>query len=308
MTDTQSYLPALTADFQDSPLSSQDLIAAERILWQLLAHRTECYTAGNSTSVPVELAQDLLQSICLILEIDPENWNLHPQSVRALLQKSSEELWQEGVHKVEQKVEYGKKLWHAACLTAVKIPNLSYCDTLKSIGFFWKKYHYLFFAHQIPCDIDYQLCLPVNETLRGIDYVNEYLHHILLENELINQFLVPDVIDLLGHFCQDYRGLLINLYEPVATNAIGLTLVRENPMQLNISEHERQQIAQLLSNLCPSEQEKALCGAADTLSASLGLKISNAPQYLRQTAVNLLPRIRVALLHHSLDGIFLGAE
>lgn len=52
---------------------------------------------------------------------------------------------------------------------------------------------------------------------------SEYLRHILLENELLGKFDVSPVLSLLKAACRDYRELLINLYEPVAANAIGLT-------------------------------------------------------------------------------------
>jgi hypothetical protein len=73
----------------------------------------------------------------------------------------------------------------------------------------------------VPCDIDYQLCRPVPEDLLGVEYVNEYLRRVVLENDFLRRFPKEPVIKLLENYCPDYRGLLINLYEPVATNALG---------------------------------------------------------------------------------------
>jgi len=59
---------------------------------------------------------------------------------------------------------------------------LFYKDTLTNIDFFFKRYDYHFFAHEIP-DIFYQLNQPVPQELQGIEYVNEYLSRLLKENQ-----------------------------------------------------------------------------------------------------------------------------
>ena len=60
------------------------------------------------------------------------------------------------------------------------------------------------------------------ETLRGVDYVNDWLRRLCLEQNFLDRFDPALVRAVLDRSCPDYRGLLINLYEPIAVNALGL--------------------------------------------------------------------------------------
>ena len=143
---------------------------------------------------------------------------------------------------MEAKAKYARSLWQAACLTLPGIENQSLLDTMKSIGGFFKKYDCRFFAHQIPCDIDYQLCRPAPDSLMGVDYVIEYLRRICVENDLLRRFDPALTVRLLDLYCPDYKGLLINLYEPVAANALGLALTGGDIRKLEVSEGERERL------------------------------------------------------------------
>ncbi|MDD6175139.1 MAG: DUF6179 domain-containing protein [Firmicutes bacterium] len=296
---------AIKTEQSEPLLSENELKAAEHLLFQLLTELSDQYTAGRSSSVPVETAQELLHSLCFTLQIDPENWALCPGSVRALLQDPAQAL-QRGRDRIRRQLDRGRELWQSCCLTAPQIDNLSYRDTLKSIDQFWRRYQFSFFAHQIPCDIDYQLCLPVPERLQGVDYIAEYLYRLLLENEFLSKFNASCVISLLRAFCLDYRGLLINLYEPAAANAIGLTVCGDDPFSLNVSAHDRDRLQLQLEALSNSAQERLLDSSTEKLASQLQLQLPGAKEYLRQTAARLLPRIRTALQHQTLNGIFLS--
>jgi hypothetical protein len=187
-----------------------------------------------------------------------------------------------------------------------KIENLSLRDTLRGIGGFFKRYDHRFFAHQIPCDIDYQLCHAVSDELRGIEYLNEYLNRLIIENDFLRKFDEHLVIKLLKSYCPDYRGLLINLYEPAVVNAIGLALTAGDAFPLDITDDDRARLAALFAGLPESGARKALTDSAERLSSSLDIEDISAKEYLSQTAAELWPRIAAALRSGKLDGIFLS--
>lgn len=60
------------------PLTETEANQLLEKLWCLLAKRTERYTMGDSTSVPVETAQELLASICFTLQFEMEVSRLSP--------------------------------------------------------------------------------------------------------------------------------------------------------------------------------------------------------------------------------------
>ncbi len=92
-----------------------------------------------------------------------------------------QDLLKAGWTEIEAQLKTGKELLQKVRETAPSVENRSYKDTLKGIEVFFKKYDYRFFAHEIPGDIDYQLCHPLPGELQGIEYINGYLRRLLTE-------------------------------------------------------------------------------------------------------------------------------
>jgi hypothetical protein len=182
--------------------------------------------------------------------------------------------------------------------------NRSLTDTLRSIGGFWKRYDVRFFAQEIPCDIDYQLSQPVTETLLGVDYVNEWLRRLCLEQEFLRWFDQATARAVVARSCPDYRRLLINLLEPVAANALGLTLLGEDPRLLSISPPLRRKLERRFAPLTAAESDAALSAAAKALCAGLGIQNKQTAQYLNILALGLRPRLRAALTGGTLEYVF----
>ena len=286
-------------------LTEEEEIFVQAKLWQLLARRTELYTMGEHSSVRIETAQELLQSISFCLNL----YLKQSGSTKKLLATADpEELFRLGQIALEEQLELGKRLYSRACLTAPEIENISYKDTLRSIGGFFKKYDYRFFAHHIPCDIDYQLCHAVKESLQGVEYINQYLGRIIIENGFVRKFEKNVAENLLGSYCSDYKGLLINLYEPLAVNAIGLALLYESCKPLNITASESNQLLALFEPLTLTPAKKALRDAADRVCSELKISDPSSARYLSRTAEGLYPRIEAVLPRGDLGGIFLCFE
>lgn len=284
-------------------LSENDVIALQLKLFQLLTRRTGLYTMGDSSSVRVETAQELLASICFLLRLHMKESGLSPQK---LLSFDAEEIFADAIRTVERKIQQGKKLYKTACLSIPDIENVSLIDTLRGIGTFFKRYNYRFFAHQTPGDIDYQLCNAMPETMKGVEYIVEYLRRLIIENDLLRHFRENSLIGLLSVYCPGYKDLLINLYEPVLTNAVGLALIGMDVYQLNISDADRSSILKLFESVPRKDAEALLRDSAESLSHQLEIRNAVAKEYMTKAAVNLYPRIEVALTVHSIDGIFIS--
>lgn len=64
MEENNKSLMAFSDNIQiGNDISDEDRILIEAKLWKLLGKRTERYTMGDSTSIPVEIAEELLNSI-----------------------------------------------------------------------------------------------------------------------------------------------------------------------------------------------------------------------------------------------------
>lgn len=280
--------------------SAEEVVAFQDRFLRLLARRTAAFTMGDSSSVPRHTAIELVLSVCFVLGIDPDGPTVPP----ALFNADLEAEFRRNLAAIEHKVELAERLWQDACIGMPMIDNIALRDTLSSIGEFPKRYDCRSMAHEIPCDIDYPLCHPVPEALLGVDYVNEYLRRLLVEVDFLQGFELDACVRVLARSCPDYRGLLINLYEPIATNAIGRALIGEDPRELDVSEGDRAGIARRLGPLSSPGRRTVVQEAARAACGSLGVRDDAAIEYLADLASDLLPRIEVGLACDDLRGVF----
>jgi hypothetical protein len=297
-----NYLERITRT--DGTLTNEDIEAIQIKLWRLLGQLTERYTMGDSSSVPVETAEELFKSIFFTIGLCMKTPG---KPLASLLKKANmQELLQAGLVEIESQMEFGKKLLQQVKDSAPRIENISYQDTLAGIEGFFKKYDYRFFAHEIPCHIDYQLYYPVPDELQGIEYINEYLRRLLIENRFCGHFDTGKMMRVLKSSCPDYKDLLINLYEPVAVNAIGLAMLGGDIFALDITEKDRGRLLELFRGWTKTEAIAELERSAAKLYRSLDDEDIPASEYLQRTAVELYPRIGAALPTGCLGGIFLA--
>jgi hypothetical protein len=282
--------------------SPEELLVFQERFLRLLERRTAIYTMGDSTSVPKHVAVDLLRSVSYVLGIDPER----PEIPQRLLSVDLEDEFRRNLADIEHKVELTGKLWRDVCAAMPPIPNTALQDTLASIGDFPKHYDYRSMAHEIPCSIDYPLCHPVPETLVGVDYINEYLRRLLVEADFLRRFELDACVRVLGRSCPDYVGLVVNLYEPIATNALGRAVIGEDSAGLDISDEDRAEIARRLGPLGEAQRNRVLRQAALATCDSLDIHDDGATEYLCALVPELLPRIEVGLACGNLRGVFLG--
>lgn len=284
-----------------APLSSAEQQAFQKSLLSFLTAHTARYTSGDSTSVPVETAEALFSSVCFCLRLFPEDYKRQ----RFLLHHGIEQAFRKGLLAVEKRRDDGRQLWKAVCCQPLSVENIFLTDTLQNIGLFWKRYDPRYFACEIPCSIDYPLAIPVSESLQGIDYVTLYLQRLAIENDFLCRFTRSTLVSVLNRASPEYRKLPLNLFEPVAVNALGRGLLKGSADTLFISPEERDFLRGRFSEASRAELGTALQSSADLLATALK---SSAGQraYLRSFSTQLLPRLTAAFKNGGLDGIFLS--
>lgn len=279
---------------QSTALSTGELSADEQVvlqaeLWKLLARRTALYTMGESSSVPEITARRLLESVCFVLGIDLADPD--PITVRSLFSRGLDEAFQAGMAAVEQKAKRVADLWERVALSTPLLESTALKDTLESVRGFADRYDYRYFAHEIPCDIDYPLAHSVPESMLGVDYVTEYLERLLRENDFMQRFELSRCKALLRAVHPEYRELIISLYEPIATNAIGLALAGGTIRELRVRDADRARISETVVGRSTRAVGELLGEAASAVCDELGIEDANARGYVTQTASDLRPRI-----------------
>lgn len=302
MADNNFYLELLK-DSNLTNISNEDKELMTIKIWTLLGKVTERYTMGDSSSVPIEVAEELLKSITFLLKKEMKNRNIKVDLFEC---ENLEGVWKDSWITIEKDIEIGKHLLEEVIKTSTGIENISYEDTIMEFGKGLKIYDYRFLAHEVPCSIDYQLSNPVDEDMQGIDFINEYLTRLLFENKFNNNFEKEKIIEILKSYCRDYKGLLINIFEPVLTNVIGLELLDADIFELEMKSYEREMLLYTFKKMNIEEIKEDIIKAANNICNKLKIVRDYEINYVRVTALNLLPRIKEGIKNNNIENIFLS--
>ena len=179
-------------------------------------------------------------------------------------------------------------------LTLLRLPfqpdNVSYRDTVNGMENFFKKYDYYFFADQVPCDIDYQLCLQVNENLWGVEFLTEYIKRLICEGRFCGAFQRYEITALLANFGSRNNELLINVFTPVLSNALGRVLLGNDISTLEVTPDGIEQLFSMFAGLKYEEALPIVDKASKLLCSRVGFSGYNA-EYVTESARTLIPRI-----------------
>lgn len=287
----------------EEPLDTDEREAAQGVLWRLLEKRARYFTMDDSSSLRVERAEMLLESVCYTLRT---HLKLRGIPRRALLTGDPVALYDEAVATLEEAVTHARRLYELALALTPPIISIAYRDTLRGLGGFFQRYDIRTFAQDIPADIDYPLCLPVSDELLGASYVTQYLGRLLIEGQLLELATAGAVRRLLYRSCPDPVGLHVNLCEPVITNATGAALCGLRAKLLDVPGDAGRALAGRLDGLKLPELKACISTAAEAAMDELGLIQPAVRAYFAQTAQQLAPRLHAALEAGDISRVFIS--
>ena len=255
-------------------------------LFKLLAILVSEYTKGKSTSIPESLAKEFMESVLFNLRITDDS------KAREVLNNGVYEGFEQGLNITKQKTALARRLWKNVFLSRPDLFNYSMLQTLSSIKNFPAVYDCCFFAHVNPCDIDYQLCIPVSPKLKGVDYIIEYLRHLYIENAILNRFDPENCKPVLDNYCKTWQTEILNIFEPVAETAITLALTGGDIKSLKIGDNELMKIYCLFADGDETELAAVLNTAARQVIKTMAIKSPAQKNYLLRVAENMVARFR----------------
>ena len=254
-------------------------------LYSLLSAQCKSFTGGQSSSLSVETVEALLSSICFSLSCFANKYGQN-----ALLKIPPEKALEGARDILKKRIQLCKTLY----LTLLRLPfqpdNVSYRDTVNGMENFFKKYDYYFFADQIPCDIDYQLCLPVSENLWGVEFLTEYIKRLICEGRFCGAFQRYEITALLANFGSRNDELLINVFTPVLSNALGRVLLDNDISTLEVTPDGIEKLFSMFAGLKYEEALPIVDKASKLLCSRVGFSGYNA-EYVNESARTLIPRI-----------------
>lgn len=214
---------------------------------------------------------------------------------RRLAEADLEEELRRGRQRLRRKMDYARRLWRRLAGSGAAGDSRALGETLLGIGEFWRRYDWRFAAHEVPCDIDYPLALPVSENLRGVDYLTEWLGRLEAEVRLRDAFPRMAREAAWERFHPERYDLPLNLYVPLAADALCLFALGKEVQALTVGAEERRAFALRMALLTEEETAAALRRWAEGLGEALGLPEGRDRRYLVACAGALLPRARTAV-------------
>ena len=241
---------------------------------------------GNNSSVPVELAQEMMESIEYTVGLVGGVY-AHRNIGEALLL---------GQEILENRLSKAKSMLELVNGTAPQWQTECRWEALHYLRHYLEQYDHLHLAHKGPDDLFYPILISPPEGIQGIDSCLFYLNILWIENQIIAG--VPD--DVLEQFWDRLPAATLNQCEHLLINGIGKALLGTGIDSLVFEAEEHMQ---LIVTLTRATEEK-LRDAAKLLCQWLSLKDENAYMYVEAVVPQLTMWIGDNIRGGNLENIF----
>ncbi|WP_396128227.1 DUF6179 domain-containing protein [Clostridium sp.] len=279
-------------------------IALERL--ETLKVQLKYYTKDASSSVMIEVAERLMEGIDYTIGVYLKSFDNFELILEELKNTSLFDMLKAGNDLIKKEVVESKKLLKEIQENKLKVDNYSYNDTIDyGIPLFFKEYEEFFVPHEGSGSIDYQLCID-NMNYKGIEYIKKYLETLSLENEFCSKFDINEITELLNGYDEKCELLLINIFELVLINALGLVISEKSLKRLNISSMDRERIKDKLSKLSVEELQGSLLKYADNCCEILGIENKELINYIRNSVVKITSYINGSIELNKLETVFIS--
>jgi hypothetical protein len=288
-------------------LCEKDVEALWMQCMELLAYKSRRYTSGDSSSIRVEAAQNILQSCLYTIGVYLKT--LAPDDAVCVLKKEKiHKLYEAGRKKLAIKLKTAKHLHTIVLGDMIKTINETYRETItRGIDGFFKRYDTEYGAHEIHITADYPLSNPI-EDLTGIEFIIEYLNAVILENEICANFDPGSIHDTMLAYHGDYETLVINIFDQVLASAIGCVLSSSEPGALLIPKNRVMDLQSKWLLKTKREIENIVFAARIKLFDLFNIYDKDQKRYIERSLAQVSARIYLAIQTLTLDKVFVGLD
>ena len=273
-----------------NPLSPEEQQRIMEQMYLLMGKQVQSYHKhrhmGSNSSVPVELAQELMESIEYTIGLVGGVY-AHRNIGEALVL---------GQEILESRLSKAKSMLELVNGTAPQWQTECRWEALRYLRHYLEQYDYLHLAHEGPDDLFYPILISPPEGIRGIDSCLFYLNILWIENQIMAG--VPE--DALEQFWDKLPAATLNQCEQLLINGIGKALLRTgiDPLIFETEEYMKIIVAMM------SATEEKLRDAAKLLCEWLNLKDENARMYVEAVVPQLTMWVGDNVRGSNLESIF----
>jgi hypothetical protein len=267
---------------------------------RLLAVGIESYNRGESSSVQVEAAQSIMESIFYTIGLTLKSMPNVAFALDAVKKEPVQKLYEQGCRLIQTKLKTAKHLHRLVCQTKVQTANESYNATIEE---FFTTYNPEFEAQEIPASIDYQLANPVTD-LAGVEFVIQYLQNLYTENLFCAKFDAGVLHEVMIGYDAGYKDLLVNLFSQALQNALGCSLLKKDILTLRIDPAEIKKLKRMLVDQTKTSLHELLRRESDKLIAALSIQNTATKNYIYATLPELSTRLHEAVFRDAVHTFF----
>jgi len=302
--DSEHYFQSLIEQaYGKGLLADSDIERLQYECLNLLAYKTERYNAGDSSSIRIEKAQDIMTSNLFTIGLWLKTYPSPDDAVTALQNENINGIYEKGRKRIDTMLASAKMI-HAKLLhQLVDTQNVFYSSTIDGgIKGFFKLYYPDFSAHEIHITADYQTFNPMPK-LAGIEFIQSYLNGLYYENLFCSYFAADDIHHLLCGYLEDYAEQLMNIYEPVLLAAFGCSIAGTDIKHLDITEYGAAHLYHQFADMPHNE----IAGTLQNSAAEI-MHVLDCPQglehYLQSSLPLIIARVQTAARERTLNRVF----
>lgn len=277
-----------------SPLSPEEQQQLMSQMYLLMAKQVKSYHKhhhmGDNSSVPVELAQELMESIEYTINLVGGVY-AYPNIDEALML---------GQEILESRLSKAKSMLELVNGTAPRWQTECRWEALRYLGYYLEHYDHLHLAHKGPDDLFYPILISPPEGIQGIDSCIFYLNILWIENQIMAG--VPD--DVLEQFWDRLPVDTLNQCEHLLINGIGKALLGNSIDPLTFELEEQLQI--VMTMLTTTEEK--LKSASMLLCQWLNLNDKNAKMYVQAVILQLSAWIGDNVRSENVENLFIYSK
>lgn len=287
-----------------SMLSYEEIQRIQVECLTLLAKKIECFNGDISSSVRVEIAKEILDSISFTVGNYLKTINCSDDAVEKLQNESIESLYKRGLTQIMVQIRKAKKLHLTILASLISTENEFYRITIEDeINEFFRLYNPIYSAQEIHIMPDYPVFIPVEKVV-GIEFIQIYLEHIYYENMFCSYFAISDIHNLLFGFDECFQRLLFNIYEHVLLAALGCILSNCDFLRLTLTPSAVISLGHIFKEKNTNEITLILYKAVEKLSFTISMSES-LKGYINRSLFELAKKVHNAIRTRNLDRVFI---
>ena len=305
--DERNYFKTLIEEaYFHQMLTDDDIVNLQIQILKLLDEIVYKYNGLDSSSIRKEVLKDISNSNNYTIGVYLKTFRNPDEALKEIKQNGVKKAYQKGRKKIDRMLNIIRLMYIKVKQNKLNIENDTYNDTIiDGIQGFLKIYNPDFKAQDMRITADYPLYNNLIGKLDGVEFIKEYLNLLYLENLFCMKFFEEKIEYLLYGYSNDYKELIINIFEIVLLEVIACKLVNRDIQDLAISIFELNEIYELFKNKNNIEIKNTVIKAYQSVLCEIGLDSNEYKKYIEKNLDNITQMIINAVKQQTLDKLFI---